>query len=93
MDTPNCPVCSKPMNVNPGGVAGDPAFLCPTDDAAHRAAAAARKAERLALLRAAKEAAAAPTVSAATLDEIAARERVTQADLDALDAKIKPLTK
>lgn len=60
MDTPNCPTCSKPMHVNHKGQAGDPAYVCTVDDAAHRAAAAARKAECEALLRAAKSAPAAP---------------------------------
>lgn len=51
MDTPNCHVCGKPMLENQRGAAGDPAFVCLTDDAAHRAAAEARKLECEALLR------------------------------------------
>ncbi len=61
------------MHNNPRGRAGDPAFVCATDDAAHRAAAAARKAECEALLRAAKEAP--PPPDPAELERIAAWER------------------
>lgn len=78
MSNPTCPVCSKPMLLNPGGKAGDPVYLCTVDDAAHRAAAAARKAEREALLRAAREAP--PPPDPALLEAIAAWERAEPAN-------------
>lgn len=48
---PVCGICGGPVFYNHHGAAGDPVWVCPVDDAPHRAAAAARKAEREALLR------------------------------------------
>ena len=47
----SCKVCGGETLHNPHGVAGDPAWVCPVDDAAHRAAAAAWKATAEQLLR------------------------------------------
>lgn len=49
-----CPTCGKPMVLYDAPHPGDPGFLCLTDDADHRAAADARKAERVRLLSEAK---------------------------------------
>lgn len=81
MDGPTCPVCARPMLDNPRGRAGDPAYVCPMDDAAHRAAAASRKAECEALLRAAREQPPGPTLE--LLAEIGAWSRP---DMKAVEA-------
>lgn len=56
-----CPTCGKPMSVNGRALTGDPAEVCTVDDAAHRAAAEARKLECEALLREAARPKSGPT--------------------------------
>lgn len=79
----NCPVCSKEMLFNVLAQSGDPAYVCTVDDAAHRAAAAARKAEAEALLRAAKEPKPGPTPE--QLAEIGARSRPDPKAVEAVE--------
>ncbi len=76
----NCPTCGKAMVRNVAAQAGDPFELCLTDDAAHRAAAAARKASCEALLRAAKLQP--PPPDPALLETIAAWERPDPREVD-----------
>lgn len=76
-----CPLCSKEMAPNPLGLAGDPAFVCLTDDAAHRAAAEARKLECEALLREAARPKSGPTP-----EEIAAIGARSRPDMKAVEA-------
>lgn len=51
-DSPICAVCGQPMPSNPRGAVGDPAYVCPADDATHGAERARIRAECAALLAA-----------------------------------------
>ena len=68
-----CKVCGRTMVVSPAPEPGDPGFVCPVDDAAHRAAAEAWRVEAERILADSRKA---PEVTPEQLVEIGSRSRV-----------------
>lgn len=75
-----CRVCGGPMRINAHGEPGDPVWICLTDDAAHRSAADAIRAERERLLASA-EATRTAEPTAAQVEAILERMRPAKGDV------------